>query len=557
MAASDKDTIYVDIDDEITTIIDKVHNSERKIIALVLPKRATVFQSIVNMKLLKRAADVAKKHLVLITTETNLLPLAGVVGLHVAPTPQSKPEVPSATEPGDSASDEPVVEDPGDDAFTAANAGDLSVGELAQRSGHVVAGDSESAVLTLPEDEADTDAQDSSKRKKDRKLAVPNFSRFRLYLILLIIIGLLVIPGLYVCLVVLPKASIIISTNTSTVNVNLNPTLDTSAQKLDSAKLVLPAKSEQQQKTTSQQVNTTGEKNTGDAATGTVDMTATACAPHLGTPDSVPAGTGISTNGLTFITQDDANFSFDHFSGGSCAVYTASSISITAISGGTKYNVSSVDFTVAGRSDVTANGSASGGTDNIINVVAQADIDNAKKKLAGQDTDAIKASLEQALRLDGMYPLPETFNTGTPVITTSANVGDTADTLTVTQAVTYTMFGAKQADLDMLIKASVATQIDSASQSILDDGLSNATITITDASATAVQIQLQTKATVGPDINANDIRREAAGKKVGDVKALVNHVPGVTNVDVRLSPFWVGSVPSDQNKITVSIGKAS
>ena len=89
-----KDTIYIDVDDEITTIIDKVRGSEHRIVALVLPNRATVLQSIVNMKLLKRTADEAKKHLVLITSEHSLLPLAGAVGLYVAKTLQSKPEIP-------------------------------------------------------------------------------------------------------------------------------------------------------------------------------------------------------------------------------------------------------------------------------------------------------------------------------------------------------------------------------------------------------------------------------------------------------------------------------
>src|SRR5690606_14099634 len=62
--------------------------------ALVLPKRATVLQSIVNMKLLKKAAQGAKKNLVLITSESGLLPLAGAAGLHVAKSLQSKPEIP-------------------------------------------------------------------------------------------------------------------------------------------------------------------------------------------------------------------------------------------------------------------------------------------------------------------------------------------------------------------------------------------------------------------------------------------------------------------------------
>lgn len=49
MANNDKDTIYVDIDDEITAVIDKIQNSSSKVVALVLPKRAATFQSIVNI----------------------------------------------------------------------------------------------------------------------------------------------------------------------------------------------------------------------------------------------------------------------------------------------------------------------------------------------------------------------------------------------------------------------------------------------------------------------------------------------------------------------------
>src|SRR3982751_3329411 len=89
-----KDVIYVDVDDEITSIIDKVDNSAHKVVALVLPKRAASLQSIVNMKLLKRSADTAGKNVVLITSEGALMPLAGAAGLHVAKNLQTKPEVP-------------------------------------------------------------------------------------------------------------------------------------------------------------------------------------------------------------------------------------------------------------------------------------------------------------------------------------------------------------------------------------------------------------------------------------------------------------------------------
>src|ERR1700749_4383407 len=89
-----KETLYVDVDDEITAIIDKVGSAKGKVVALVLPKRCPVLQSVVNMKLLKRTADKAGKNLVLVTSEAGLMPLAGSVGLYVASSPSSKPSIP-------------------------------------------------------------------------------------------------------------------------------------------------------------------------------------------------------------------------------------------------------------------------------------------------------------------------------------------------------------------------------------------------------------------------------------------------------------------------------
>ena len=64
-----KDVVYIDIEDEITGIISKMKESKAKIVALVPPKRSTVLNSVVNLKLLKRAADDSKKRVVLITNE--------------------------------------------------------------------------------------------------------------------------------------------------------------------------------------------------------------------------------------------------------------------------------------------------------------------------------------------------------------------------------------------------------------------------------------------------------------------------------------------------------
>src|SRR3989344_7935266 len=178
-----KDTIYIDIDDEITSIIDKVTASKHKIVALVLPKRATALQSIVNMKLLKRRADGASKRVVLITSEAGLMPLAGAVGLHVAKTLQTKPGVPPPPDiPQESESlvDSDVPEDEADvDASK-------SVGELAG----MPAAEKEETI-DVGDDEPDTEAEPKEtkgkgKDKKDKKIKIPNFDSFRLRLFLIV-----------------------------------------------------------------------------------------------------------------------------------------------------------------------------------------------------------------------------------------------------------------------------------------------------------------------------------------------------------------------------------
>jgi hypothetical protein len=567
--ANDKDVLYVDIDDDITTVIGKLRGSEAKVVALVLPKRASVFQSVVNMKLLKRSAESAKKHVVLVTTEPSLMPLAGSVGLFVAATPQSKPEIPLTIPINTSAEAMPeeesvsVDEPTSDEGFTAENAGDKPVGELANNEDNLPTPLEGIETLTLPDEAEPTsdneNAADEKKKKlaKDKSLKVPNFNKFRLWLFLGIIIVILII-GLFFALSFLPKAKIDITTNTSNVNASLTLTLSTSAQSVNLSTLTIPARAEQQQKTTSQQVNTTGQQNNGTAATGSIQMTAVECAPSIGQPAPVPAGTGVSSGGLTYITQEATQFPLFGSGHGSCETYIATTTTnITAQSGGAKYNTSgSVTFTVAGRSDITAAGSASGGTDSIVQVVAQADIDSAQQKLAAQNTDSVKSALEQQLTQDGLYPIPATFSANTPSITSSSNVGDQATTVTVTQSITYTMYGAMKGDLDALVASNVDSQINTANQTIVNDGLSSAAFGVVSSASGNEQVSLLTTAVVGPNISATNIKKEVAGKRSGDAQTFISQLPGVTSAKVYLSPFWVGSVPTNPGKVTVDISKA-
>lgn len=565
MANNSKDVIYIDIDDEITAVIDKVRASSGKIIALVLPKRASVFQSIVNMKLLKRSADEDKKRLVLITSEAGLLPLAGAVGLHVAKTLQSKPEIPALPEDMDA---EETIDEDAPESVDVSTAGDKPIGELAGAAAAVpVATDDAMETVELDNDdnEAASPATSSAplplaaKPKKDKKLRIPDFNRFRLWLALGILLLIALVVFLYLAAAVLPKATIHIKTNSSNVNTNVNLTLDTKAASLDLAKKVVPAKMVSEQKTYTQQADATGQKNTGDKASGSVTMTAKECYPNFSQPSSVPAFTGVtSSSGQKFTTQETTKFSNSGVVSGSgqnaCITYQAtSSTDVNAQSAGTGSNLDSANFTVSGRSDVTASGSTSGGTDNIVKVVAQSDIDGATAKI-NTDDPTVKTDLQNQLKGLQQFPLTDTLNDGTPAVTSSAQAGDTADTVTVTETVTYTMYGAKESDLKSLVDDNIKGQIDTSKQSILSEGLDKPQIKVIAASDTSTQITLQTTGVVGPDLDINAIKTAAVGKKSGQIESDIKNDPGVTDVSVKMSPFWVSSAPK-ASKITVVIAK--
>lgn len=557
-----KDVIYIDIDDEITAIIDKVRSSEHKIIALVLPKRAAVMQSIVNMKLLKRTAEEAKKHIVLITNEASLLPLAGTVGLHVAKTPQSRPEIPATAAAAgissgiDDEDDAEVALEPELDARK-------PVGEYAARAASPIAAPADDDD-TIELDNADepapsaaTPAAAAPKPKKDKKLMVPDFNKFRLALGLGIVAVVLLGVGLFMGLVVMPKATVAIKTDSSAIRTSTDVTFKTNAREVDTDAAIIPAVSQEIQKTQTQQVEATGSLNKGEKAGG--EITITNCSSSA---VSLPAGTGFSTDGLTFISAKAVNVpksSYDFTGGGfKCMNNGKAKVNVVAQKAGTNYNITARDYSIANSPEnVKATGSAmSGGTDVVVKIVQQSDIDNAKQKITSQDTSSIKQELKQALSAKDLYALTDTLTAGPdPETTTSVPAGTEADVVTVTQKTTYTMLGAKEDDIKKLIAAEVNRKIDEDKQTILDYGLDQAVFKIQNQQDESSLVTMQVTSVAGSDLNLDEIKKQVAGKKANDAKQIIGNYPGVTAVDVTYSPFWVSSIPKKTSKITVTVEK--
>lgn len=62
-------TFYIDIDEEITSIVDRLRKIREEDVVIVVPKRALLIQSIVNLKLLKKEAEKLGKNITIVTQD--------------------------------------------------------------------------------------------------------------------------------------------------------------------------------------------------------------------------------------------------------------------------------------------------------------------------------------------------------------------------------------------------------------------------------------------------------------------------------------------------------
>jgi len=62
-------TFYIDIDEEITSIIERLKKTKAKDVVVVVPKHALLIQSIINLKLLKKESEKLRKEIIIVTQD--------------------------------------------------------------------------------------------------------------------------------------------------------------------------------------------------------------------------------------------------------------------------------------------------------------------------------------------------------------------------------------------------------------------------------------------------------------------------------------------------------
>ena len=541
-----KDVIYIDVEDDITAIIEKLKASKAKIVAVVPPKRSTVLSSAVNTKLLKRAAKDSDKKLVIITSDSSLIAIAGGLGLHVSKNLQSKPYLPDAPEV-------PIQEDNVIEGDLTDLDPETSVGELA---GAAAAGAAVGvAAKKNKEDTNKKDKKEKSKEKSGKKaFKIPNFERFRLKVILGVVGVVLIAIFWWWAAFIAPKADVNIVAQTSQLETIIDYTVDVNAESSNIDEQVLKGEVKEMKKTVTEEFVATGEDNVGAKAKGTITIQ------NCNSSDSVTITSGTvftSGSGFTFATDADVTVPGGSFDFTGCTAAGEQDVSVTATEAGDSYNLAPTGYTSSITGITGVGGQMSGGTTVIKKVVSQEDFDKAKANLTTKDYSVEKQEIG-ALFGDGQVGLEDTFEFKIGTVTSAPEVGQEAEKAIMSAEITFTEVGVATSDLDELLKSSQEPRIDTNTQSIYDNGLESASQELTKEGNGQYDFTMRTVGIVGPNIDTNALAQEISGKRYSEAKGIVDALPGVVTSEIKLSPFWVNKVPSpEKTYINVEISENS
>ena len=176
-----KDVIYIEPEDDITDVISRIKASKQKVVALVPPKKLGIMRSAVNIKLIAKTAKIKDKAAVIVTTDPSLIKLAAFSGLPVAKTLNSRPMLPSEFTERKKREAEELEEDnldlPAED--------DSKKTEIIDERAIQKTSAKKSEVVELDDDEASAD-ESTGKPKKSPKTTskIPNFDRYRKWILL-------------------------------------------------------------------------------------------------------------------------------------------------------------------------------------------------------------------------------------------------------------------------------------------------------------------------------------------------------------------------------------
>ncbi|MFA6082593.1 MAG: hypothetical protein WC773_04285 [Patescibacteria group bacterium] len=582
--------IFLALDDEITGVVEKIQQSVSDDVVLIVPKGATILQSLVNIRLLMKKADEFDKKVSVVTSDAIGKQLCAQAGLKVYQSvPDGKPVVKDKmpkTAVGDDVvvdSDQKVESHDGAVRVTHYNASATEalkkagiepaekIDESPPEASIEVTEDSEisdEAEIDIPaepevkssassdvimgkviEDDVEEHPHKTRIKLTRKPVSLPKWLWRGVALTLVLVVCAAISYAIFI-----PSTSVVINVPSESVKKTASIVVDTSASGINQN--VIQGLAHQ---TTADSIGTakaTGKKQVGDKATGTVTIS-NADSTDVVTIAKNTALTSTDSK-LVFRTQVAVSVPGDtvtKVNGRFVDNPGRADVAVIADQPGDQYNIKATSFTIAGVSSLITGASAkamSGGTTKELTIVAEADITSAKNDAQSKMSDAALAALQKSI------PSSETaFYQSVSDVTYSGQdhqVGDEASTVSITASGKANGVSYRGDDIASVLKSQFADDIPPAKNLVLPV-VADIKFDVKSDSSTRFTLTKEIEGKLIANINTTEVKNKLRGRTVKGSAENIKSAYSADAVTITASPSKWPLISILANHINVTVAE--
>lgn len=572
-------SIYINLEDDVSAIATRIKREKSRQVVLVCPKRCFLFSDPINLKLLKKQADLWEKEVFILTMDEKGQGYAKAAGfgLRDLPKPGQSRTISDIKRPFPAVAAEPKLEQVSQNVLTNTVREIKNIAKVFSKpkieapsvaspevqtvsSAHSAAEDVFHESVSAVSDEPVTSAheavypaglqevfQEEKQNKKNQKV-----------LMALVAATLLVI--LAVVFVVLPKATIAIFPKTVPITRDMDISMSTNVAGPDTARLVLPAVKISEAREVSDKFESQGKKEVGSKARGMVRIYN-----FTRQPINLKAGTTVLTAGSkSYVLSEDVSLLKPTLYKDSRTkeidpASLAEPVEVTAVEGGESSNLPAgtrMEITnqvfgsrpqlLYAKTEVAV----AGGVSRYLSVLSQEDLVSSQNSLK----ERLMASLRSDLAAKDLVLLEKAYIMEGVEYVSSKPVGTESPTFTATFKARVNGLAFRRQELESLVYDRVNQTVAPNRKLEASSGEeNNYEVKNFDISNELAVVSVHFEGQEVYNVEVDGLAKQLAGKTETQVHEILNSKTEIERIDVTLAPSWQKSFPWFVGKIDVKV----
>ncbi len=584
--------VYLETGEDIASLASKIKSAEGEAVSFVVPRGASIAQSVVNLKILKREAEKAGKQVSLVTKDKISKNLASQVGLSVYQTvDEAKKAIPSMEGAGFAVTSKNIQggihinryerddEEEGDDQEAGVEEEKESprlkeeINEVLKEPAIVeekkeeeVASPKPKKTVSVPidsdhkEDKSSLSGEVSPMGRKDKKMLKRKKAGSRKKPIL-IITSVFLIAAVVLAYIFLPSAEVSLVLTTTDIEKEYEITIDKNIEESSLDEIKVPGEEVIVSQELSKDFESTGEKEIGNKASG--EITFYNYDYQSSDPKTLSSGAALMAQNLNFVLTEEVTIA------GATATIVQGSIKVTpsttkgsieAQSAGTEYNIDASNFVVSSllgsdRENVYGQSSSvlSGGTSEKKQVVSADDLERAKSEIKTELSGKVLEEITTRADKEGLKIIASSFAEEEVSYETDKQADEESANFTAKLTLKTTAIAFSESVFRALIVELTEKDLEE-NQMLVNPEKSELgyDLVAMDSEAGTMKLKGSFAGKFGNDIEQSAVLSTVRNKKMGTAQSELESIEGVTEANITVWPSFFTKVSSIESRIKIN-----